>query len=128
MDDFKAINDRYGHKAGDKVLRTIASVLNEHLREIDFLARYGGEEFVTVLPETDLAQALLVAEKLRASIEQCDFHHRDVPVRITVSGGVAQFREGDTPDSVFERADTQLYRAKSDGKNRCYGDSPPPAD
>jgi len=122
VDDFKNINDTYGHKAGDRVLRTVAQVLSEHIRQIDFIARYGGEEFITLLPETDLQAAKQVADKLCESVATCDFHHGDEPVKITISGGVAQFQEGDDLDSIVSRADGCLYAAKRSGKNRCMTD------
>jgi len=122
LDLFKDINDTYGHKAGDKVLRTIARLLQGKLRETDFLARYGGEEFVTLMPETPLETARAVAEKLGDSVENCGFHYQDNHVPITVSCGLAEFHEGDTPESVFTRADAALYRAKQAGRNRCMAE------
>jgi len=122
IDDFKKVNDTYGHKAGDKVLTTIATVLKDKIRETDFIARFGGEEFVMLLPETEVAQAQAVVEKLRNAVESCEFHHGDKHVAITVSGGMTQFRKGDTPEIAFERADQFLYKAKGNGKNRCYSE------
>jgi len=119
LDLFKDINDTYGHKAGDKVLRTIARLLQSQLRETDFLARYGGEEFVTLMPETPLGSALAVAGKLGNSVENCGFHYQGNHVPITISCGLAEFHDGDTPESVFTRADAALYRAKQAGRNRC---------
>ncbi len=119
VDRFKRINDTYGHQAGDKVLRVIAKVLRSQTRETDFLARYGGEEFILILPKTQLHQAQHVVEKLRLAVESCDFHHRDRPVRITISCGMTAFRDGDDPDIAFARADEALYQAKEQGRNRC---------
>ncbi|MEJ2346238.1 MAG: diguanylate cyclase [Gammaproteobacteria bacterium] len=119
IDDFKQVNDGYGHKAGDKVLGTVGRLLRERLRATDFLARYGGEEFVILMPGADANAAHRVADELRASIEGCGFHYRNQPVAITVCCGVAEFRESDQPDAVFERADAALYLAKEEGKNRC---------
>ncbi len=119
IDDFKKVNDTYGHKAGDKVLSTIASLLQDRVRDTDFIARFGGEEFVMLLPETEVMQAQAVVEKLRAAIEECEFHHGDKRVAITVSGGMTQFKKGDTAEIAFERADQFLYKAKGSGKNRC---------
>lgn len=120
VDHFKQINDGYGHKAGDKALQLIALVLRQHLRETDFLARYGGEEFVALLPETPTAHIPAVAEKLRRAIECSEFHHRNQRVPITLSGGYAGFHASETPDDVFQRADNALYRAKAEGRNRCF--------
>lgn len=119
IDDFKKVNDTYGHKAGDKVLTTIATLLKDRIRDTDFIARFGGEEFVMLLPETEIAQAQAVVEKLRVAIEECEFHHGDRNVVITVSGGMTQFKKGDTSETAFERADQFLYKAKGSGKNRC---------
>ena len=121
VDHFKQINDNYGHKAGDRALKLIAQVLRQSLRETDFLARYGGEEFVALLPETGSPQVADVAEKLRHAIETCSFHHRGVRVPITLSVGYCEFRGDDTSEDVFQRADTALYRAKAEGRNRCCG-------
>lgn len=119
VDLFKSINDTYGHKAGDKVLVSIAKMLASQIRETDFIARYGGEEFVIVAPGSDAATSLKVAEKLRQSIEQKGFKHRDAPVPVTISCGIAEFKAGSTPDTVFEAADQALYQAKQEGRNRC---------
>lgn len=119
VDHFKQINDNYGHKAGDRALKLIAQVLRQSLRETDFLARYGGEEFVAILPETGAAQIAEVAEKLRRAIETCSFHHRGARVPITLSIGYCEFRGDDSTEDVFHRADSALYRAKAEGRNRC---------
>lgn len=119
VDRFKKINDTYGHKSGDKALVTIAQLFKEQIRETDFLARYGGEEFVVLLPATPLDTAALVAEKLRAAVESCHFHFRDQDVPITISGGLAQCAADDTPETLFERADAAMYRAKRNGGNLC---------
>ncbi len=124
VDRFKRINDRYGHQAGDKVLRVVAKMLKGHIRATDTVARYGGEEFVMLLPDTEIDGALRAVEKLRGSIEACEFHYRGNPVAITVSCGLAHFGEGDDPEEVFRRADEALYRAKADGRNRCCVDPP----
>lgn len=122
VDNFKRINDTYGHQAGDKVLKVVAKVLSSQVRETDFVARYGGEEFVILLPETDLAQARVVTEKIRAAVEACEFHYRGERVRITISCGLAQFTEGDEADAAFARADAAMYRAKAAGRNCCRAD------
>ena len=119
IDHFKAINDRYGHAAGDRVLRIVGGELRKQLREIDFVARYGGEEFVVLLEGSDAPAALQVGEKLRRLIESLGFHVQQQPVRITVSCGVTALTSGDTPESVFERADAALYGAKQNGRNGC---------
>ncbi|VAW75381.1 hypothetical protein MNBD_GAMMA15-503 [hydrothermal vent metagenome] len=122
VDHFKQINDRFGHKAGDKVLRTLAHMLADNVRETDFVARYGGEEFVQLITGTSLEECLPVVEKLRAGIESTAFHFRDERVTITASCGLALFQDGDSADQCFERADKALYRAKDAGRNRCISD------
>jgi diguanylate cyclase len=122
IDHFKQVNDRFGHKAGDKVLRTLAHVLADNVRETDFVARYGGEEFVQLMTGSSLEDCLPVVDKLRAAIEETGFHFRDESVTITASCGLTDYRGGDTPDQCFERADKALYKAKDAGRNRCVSD------
>ena len=117
LDHFKRINDGYGHLAGDKVLKIIATQLRKHLRPIDFIARFGGEEFVLLMPDTPLNAGLHLIEKLRAAIQACPFHFKGEPVTITTSIGVSAFRPGDRSEHVLERADEALYRAKRRGRN-----------
>jgi diguanylate cyclase len=119
VDLFKRINDTCGHDAGDRLLRGIADILGRHKRVEDFLARIGGEEFVLLLPMTSLEAAKNVAEKLRAAVENAVFRHHGAPVPVTISCGLTEFRAGDTPTSVYERADRALYQAKAQGRNRC---------
>ena len=119
VDFFKKVNDTFGHKAGDKVLKTIAQLLNERIRETDFLARYGGEEFVMLLPGTKEEETLRLVNDLREKVASCGFHYHGDPVSITVSCGVSCFRENDNLETVFERADQALYRAKRNGRNQC---------
>jgi diguanylate cyclase (GGDEF)-like protein len=117
IDDFKALNDRLGHAAGDAVLVRIARILNESVRESDVLARYGGEEFVVLATGTDLAGALFLAEKVRTAVAESAFgvDPAGEPMRVTVSVGVAGFT-GDRR-GFFDAADRALYRAKAAGKN-----------
>ena len=117
LDHFKRINDGYGHLAGDKVLKIIATQLRKHLRPIDFIARFGGEEFVLLMPDTPMSAGLHLIEKLRAAIQACPFHFKGEPVTITTSIGVSAFRPGDRSDHVLKRADEALYRAKRRGRN-----------
>ncbi|QIB05838.1 diguanylate cyclase [Pseudomonas fluorescens] len=118
LDHFKRINDNYGHLAGDRVLKLIASVLRKRLRGGDFIARFGGEEFVLLVPDTPLAAGAKLAEALRLAIEACPFHFKGEPVTVTVSIGLTAFKPGEHSDSVFKRADQALYRAKNAGRNR----------
>jgi len=119
VDRFKSVNDQYGHVAGDKVLKIIATVIAENTRETDIVARYGGEEFVVIMPETKAEAAYKSLDKLRGMIEDCAFHFRGKRVVITASCGITEAREDDTPESIFERADSGLYKAKENGRNRC---------
>ncbi|MCD5992193.1 diguanylate cyclase [Pseudomonas sp. CDFA 602] len=118
LDHFKRINDGYGHLAGDKVLKIVASVLKKRLRPTDFLARFGGEEFVVLLPATAVTTGLTFLDQLREAVEQCPFHFKGERVTITVSMGVTAFRTGERSDVAIKRADQALYRAKENGRNR----------
>jgi diguanylate cyclase len=119
IDRFKGINDAYGHKAGDRVLRVFGQQLAKHVRETDFVARYGGEEFVMLLVGSSPAEAHTVADKIRIEIAQLGFHFHDKPVTVTASCGITNFIAEDTPDAAFDRADRALYQAKEAGRNRC---------
>ena len=119
IDKFKNVNDTYGHQAGDRVLTVVAKLLSQQIRETDFVARFGGEEFVLLMPETPLDQARKVADNLRNSIEACEFHFKDQRVPVTISCGLAEFNDGDKAETVFDRADRALYKAKHSGRNRC---------
>lgn len=119
LDHFKAINDSYGHAAGDEVLRAVAEVLRASARDGDILARWGGEEFLLFLDETPLAVAMAVAERLRHSLAALRVALPGGAVAITASLGVAQAADGNTTiEDLISRADSQLYRAKESGRNR----------
>ncbi|MBN2894566.1 MAG: diguanylate cyclase [Campylobacterales bacterium] len=115
IDHFKQINDHYGHDQGDRVLRSIADTVRDHLREEDYFARWGGEEFVIVMAHGTAVQAKRKAEELRKVIEA-----RPVVdgIALTCSFGVAQIKKGDTVHTLIERVDALLYRAKNEGRNR----------
>ncbi len=119
IDLFKQVNDTYGHKAGDKVLKTVAQLLAKHIRTTDFFARYGGEEFVMLLPGTKEEETLRLVNKLREKVEACGFHYHGSSVKITISCGVSCFKDGDQLSQVFDRADAALYKAKENGRNQC---------
>lgn len=119
VDNFKRINDQFGHQAGDRVLKVISLAIGRRLREVDFFGRYGGEEFVILMPETDAQSALGVLDEVRKALEATAFHYRQEPLTVTVSIGMAQFAEGETGEQVFGRADRALYSAKAAGRNRC---------
>jgi diguanylate cyclase (GGDEF)-like protein len=131
LDDFKRVNDTYGHQQGDVVLSRVASVLREHSRDIDEPARYGGEEMAVILPETDLSGAELLAERMRTAIEGLSIPRldgTDSPLRVTASFGVASLPQSAADkDSLIAAADAALYRAKRSGKNRVKRAEPAPA-
>jgi len=119
VDYFKAVNDKFGHSAGDVVLKTIARIFKDSTRQADFIARFGGEEFVGLFPEINLEQGLEMANKIRQTIENTQFQHNGISVPITTSAGLATFEKGDTIEDVFTRADKALYEAKGQGRNNC---------
>jgi diguanylate cyclase len=119
LDNFKIINDNYGHRAGDRVLQSVAACFTAAVRGNDFVARIGGEEFVMLLSDAKAAQAMLIANQIRSAVEALRFHFRGTPVRVTVSCGLTELLEQDGAGSAFDRADSALYRAKHSGKNLC---------
>ncbi len=120
IDYFKKFNDRYGHQAGDAVLRAVADELANTVREADLIARYGGEEFAVVLSETNIELAKEVAERIRALIESSRFPFNGLILRLTVSVGIAQIREGEDATAFVQRADAALYSSKEAGRNRVH--------
>jgi two-component system cell cycle response regulator len=125
IDHFKHINDTHGHDAGDDVLRDFALRIRKCIRGIDLACRYGGEEFVVIMPETDLAVATMVAERLRRRIagEPFPIQRGARALEVTISIGIASLGTGDTAADVLKRADQALYRAKRDGRNRVVPDA-----
>ena len=126
IDFFKAVNDTHGHEAGDDVLREFATRLKKSIRGIDLACRYGGEEFVVVMPDTDMAVATMVAERLRRRIAADAFliNRGEHKVAVTISIGLAALGgTGDVAADVLKRADQALYRAKRDGRNRVVADA-----
>ena len=119
LDNFKIVNDSYGHRAGDRVLQSVAACFMAAVRGDDFVARIGGEEFVMLLSGTKLAPAMLIANQVRSAVEALRFHFRGTPVRVTVSCGVTELLDNDAAEAAFDRADSALYRAKRNGKNVC---------
>ena len=115
IDHFKKINDKYGHLAGDAVLKELAALVKRHLRESDIFGRWGGEEFLIVTPHTNADEAYIIAEKLRKLIEEHDFGEVG---HITVSFGVTECKKEHTPDADILEADNALYRSKHEGRNR----------
>jgi diguanylate cyclase (GGDEF)-like protein len=118
IDHFKRVNDTYGHAAGDTTIRTISTVVQMQLRETDVLGRVGGEEFLVILPALELEGALAVAERIRESVEISKIDLPEQPIQITVSIGVGFWLHGDDADKLIARADSALYEAKHNGRNR----------
>jgi diguanylate cyclase (GGDEF)-like protein len=117
VDRFKLLNDGFGHQAGDFMLRLVAGLLRDTVREDDFVARFGGEEFAIVLPSTRRDEAIRVAEKIRNVIRRSSAHFRDDVLAVTVSIGIAQWNAGEDVQSLVERADKALYAAKKNGRD-----------
>lgn len=118
-DSLKAINDRFGHRAGDLHLQRVAQVIRESIREGDVACRYAGDEFVVVLPKSDMDDALVVGERIRYQIETHRFQWNDMAIiGSTISVGVATFESGMNADALFQTADRAMYMAKQSGKNR----------
>jgi diguanylate cyclase (GGDEF)-like protein len=120
IDHFKKFNDNYGHQAGDMVLRTLGSLIDNLVRGSDLPARYGGEEFVLLMYHTAPKEALMVAERLRKAVEQHKFQADDLVLTVNISVGVASFPHPEIADAktLIECADKALYRAKEEGRNR----------
>lgn len=115
LDHFKLINDRYGHRTGDRILRELGGVLADRVRKTDCLGRWGGEEFLVICPHTDRHQSRALAESLRQAVAEKDF---ELEAPVTISLGVAGHHPGDTREVLIERADQALYRAKQEGRDR----------
>lgn len=117
IDDFKQVNDTYGHWVGDKCISNIVERVRQNLRETDFVARYGGDEFIVCLPMTDGKSADFVARKLSNAIANTRFIYQDAQIQLSISVGATQVNEMDTTESIITRADSALYEAKNKGKD-----------
>ena len=118
LDDFKAVNDRYGHFIGDEVLKTAALTITRSIRSVDMVGRFGGEEFVVILPETGIRGALASSQNVIQSLRQTPTHHSDILIKVTASIGVASVKPEDkNVDNLLHRADAALYAAKREGKD-----------
>jgi two-component system cell cycle response regulator len=125
IDHFKLVNDTYGHDAGDVVLREFSARVKRNIRGVDLACRFGGEEFVVLMPDTDVSNAELVAERVRRAVGEKAFDiNGQRPLTVTVSVGVSlNESQADTPESLIKRADLALYRAKREGRNRVILDA-----
>ena len=117
IDNFKNINDQYGHSAGDKALKIIAKTMMQQIRKSDFIFRIGGEEFVVLLTNTEVSKAEVLVEKLRQAVKDSAFHFNQEQVSLSLSAGITETSDEDDSESIFERADSALYRAKNSGRN-----------
>ena len=127
IDDFKHVNDTFGHHAGDEYLKQVAFIIRHSLREQDISGRLGGEEFLILLPETNLDGAFHLANRIRKRIEETELIYQNNTINATISAGVSQYKLGTTDavastisstDQLFQQADEALYRAKNSGKNK----------
>ncbi len=119
LDDFKSINDNYGHPAGDFVLVEMTKLIKSQIRSIDFIARWGGEEFILVLPETPINAGFNLSDRIRAIIAEHEFKFKKKIMKTTISGGIASYPEdGYSEDILIKKADEKLLQSKKKGKNR----------
>jgi diguanylate cyclase (GGDEF)-like protein len=124
LDHFKALNDTYGHLAGDQVLIGFARDLESCLRHSDIVCRWGGEEFIVLLKDTDGETGLMIAEKIRRHVEQQRYTYNDSSLHLTVSIGLTTLQTDDTLHALLSRADHAMYRAKQSGRNRTCVEMP----
>ena len=119
IDFFKKINDKYGHQAGDFILKQVTQIIKRELRKTDLIFRYGGEEVLALMPETEKDKALLPLEKIRKQIESQEFLYNEIPIKVTVSMGITDTSENiETLEKFIEQADKAMYQAKNNGRNR----------
>lgn len=122
IDHFKLVNDEHGHQCGDFILKSLSSRISSLIRNVDCLARYGGEEFCSILPETGLSNALIVAERFRTAIMEQENLYNGMVIKVTISLGVAEIREGiHSAEHLLSKADEAMYHAKKSGRNKVAG-------
>ncbi|NVJ93856.1 MAG: GGDEF domain-containing protein [Methylocystaceae bacterium] len=126
VDHFKKINDQYGHNAGDLVLKTITSVINERLRDSDTICRWGGEEFLILLPECDITRATRICEEIRRAIEKRVIIYAEHEISVTASIGITEMQQGEAALPLIKRVDDALYEAKKTGRNKVSISYPSP--
>jgi diguanylate cyclase (GGDEF)-like protein len=128
VDNFKLVNDRYGHQAGDELLRRVGALLRQQARRNDVACRYGGDEFIVVMPETIKSEAAVVADRIRRTIEDMGFTSGSSLVQATVSIGAASYpQDVTTKQALIKAADDALYAAKDGGRNSLRVFGPPVA-
>ncbi len=117
IDHFKKVNDNYGHQCGDEALRHTSSIISKNVRNSDVFVRFGGEEFAVILPNTDAAEGLIIAERIREAVEKSEFIYKNERIHFTISIGVS-FYNGDTAEELIGKSDNALYKAKENGRNQ----------
>ena len=122
LDNFKMINDTFGHEVGDMILRELGKILNQNKREVDIVGRYGGEEFLAILPKTDLKGAITFANHIRQKVEDYQFLYKGERIFVTISGGAAARDDASSKEETISNADSMLYNAKNLGRNRIAPD------
>lgn len=118
IDFFKKINDTYGHLAGDEALKHFVKIIKQNLRKSDYIFRFGGEEFIILLPNTTLEEAIVIAEKIRETLEKTPLIYNGKEIKITASFGVKEVHPGEPVDRIIEDVDKKLYKAKESGRNK----------
>jgi diguanylate cyclase (GGDEF)-like protein len=118
LDHFKAVNDDFGHDAGDAVLGAFAKILKKEARSVDIVGRFGGEEFMALLSETDTQGGAIFAEKVRLGVQKARFMYKGERIRVTVSSGVSERAKHSSLKNTINSADEYLYKAKKDGRNQ----------
>ena len=119
IDRFKSINDAYGHKIGDKALKSVAGILRENCRSSDLLYRFGGEEFLVLCPGEPLAGLCKLAERLRLAVQDSTNVQHYLPKGLTISLDLTEREHGESLEALFDRCDALLYQAKNNGRNRA---------
>jgi diguanylate cyclase (GGDEF)-like protein len=119
IDNFKNVNDTYGHPAGDEVIKAVAGIIKKATRETDIAGRYGGEEFAIILPDTPVANVEFVSERIRRLVEKCTVVYDEIDISFTISIGIAGFKQTHKDSTQWlDSADKALYKAKMSGRNR----------
>jgi diguanylate cyclase len=120
IDDYKNINDSYGHNAGDYVLKEISNLITHSLRKQDYVGRWGGDEFLLLLPNTAVKGGRILADNIREKVSDFNFQYRETMIKLSMSFGVAEFRKGLSVHDCIKNADESLYKAKAQGKNKVF--------
>ncbi|NYF25993.1 GGDEF domain-containing protein [Sporosarcina sp. JAI121] len=117
IDHFKKVNDNYGHQCGDQALKHTSSIINNNVRNTGVFVRFGGEEFAVILPNTDVAEGLIIAERIREAVEKSEFIYKSERIHFTISIGVSIYN-GENVEEFIEKSDSALYKAKENGRNQ----------